>query len=261
MRIAIIQSNDAPDSQQAMVAWLTAGLDQAADAQLVIWPELALCGYDDAQRIRRLAITADSEQMSQIAALARRRQQTLVFGYAEQHGVQLFNAVRAIGPQGETLANYRKTHLWNGYEKALFTAGNRLQTFTLAGMRFGLLICYDLDFPELSRLYAQQGIDCLLCISATSPGYELIAHHLVPARAYENGYFVVFANRGDTQGAAPCIGMSRLAGPDGNTLAALAGAGAGIIAARLDVSIIQRWRQHHPLLADRHPQLYQLTGY
>ncbi|TCV98393.1 nitrilase-related carbon-nitrogen hydrolase [Biostraticola tofi] len=261
MRIGLVQVDDAPNGEAAIIPWMTAAIDRLPDAQMVIWPELALCGYDCPQRIRRQALARDGDTLRQIADLARRRRQTLVFGYAEQAGERLYNALCAIGPQGECLTNYRKIHLWSGYESALFTPGEDLQSFVLNEIRFGMAICYDLDFPELSRQYAQQGAACLLCISATTQGYELIPQQVVPTRAYENGYFVVFANRGDSHGPSPCIGMSRLAGPDGQPLAALAGAGAGTLITDLDISALKRWRQQHPGLQDRRSNAYHLADH
>lgn len=258
MRLAVVQVADSPATPQAILPWLTAAIDPLPQAQLILLPELALCGYQDAQQIARLALAADGEILRQIAALARERRQALVFGYAEQDGEKRYNAMCAISAEGEILANYRKTHLWGGHESALFSAGNRLQSFTLQGVQFGMVICYDLDFPEISRLYAQQGMTCLLCISATTQDYPVIPQQLVPARAYENGCFVAFANRGETQGDFPCVGMSRVVGPDGQPLGALPAAGAGAITVDMDMAQLQQWRQRHPALSDRRHDLYRL---
>ncbi|WP_050747881.1 nitrilase-related carbon-nitrogen hydrolase [Sodalis glossinidius] len=173
MRIGIIQTADAP----------------AAD--LLLLPELALCGYQHQDAIRRMA---------------RARRHALVFGYAESDGEARYNAMMAIDAQGNVCANYRKLHLWSGYEQALFRTGDRLTGFSLRGFRFGMAICYDLDFPELVRAQALTGMDCLLCISATTSGYDVVPRHVVPARAYENGCYIAFANRGDGDGAFACIG-------------------------------------------------------
>ncbi|KAB8309945.1 carbon-nitrogen hydrolase [Erwinia endophytica] len=261
MRIGLVQVADAPATPQDMVPWLAAALNPLPNAQLILLPELALCGYDCPQKINQMAISVDSKTMRHIAMLARERGQALVFGYAERAGERLYNAMCAISAQGEILANYRKTHLWSGYESALFTPGECLQIFTLQGMRFGMAICYDLDFPEISRLYAQHGMTCLLCISATTRDYALIPQQLVPARAYENGCFVAFANRGELQGNIPCVGMSRVVGPDGQPLAALPGAGTGTLSATVERAVLRQWRKRHPALAESRHRLYRLTDH
>lgn len=261
MRIALIQPDDAPDGKAAILPWLENALDQVAGAQVVIWPELALCGYSDPQRIRQQSLTPGGDTLQRISNLARQRGQSLIFGYAEQSGEQRYNSMCAISAQGEWLANYRKTHLWSGYESALFAPGDQAETFTLAGITFGMLICYDLDFPELSRQYAQRGVDCLLCISATSPGYDMIPLQVAPTRAYENGCFVVFANRGDNGGDFPCIGMSRLLAPGGRALDELVGAGAGVVTGEIDQAAIRDWRQLHPGLDDCRHDLYPLADH
>ncbi|MBT9431923.1 hypothetical protein JZM24_06840 [Candidatus Sodalis endolongispinus] len=180
----------------------------------------------------------------------------MVFGYAESDGEARYNAMLAIDAQGNVCANYRKIHLWSGYEQALFSAGDRLTGFSLQGFSFGMAICYDLDFPELVRAQALTGMDCLLCISATPSGYDVVPRHVVPARAYENGCYIAFANRSDGDGAFACIGQSRIVGPDGGILASAPAAGAFTLSATLDRQMLTRWRRLHPWATDRRHDQY-----
>lgn len=256
MKIGIAQVTGAPGGREEIVAWVRAALDGLADAELVMLPELALCGYDDPPRIRAMALAQDDAILRALAELARERRQALAFGYAEQADDGLYNALRVIDRHGRVLANYRKTHLWSGYETALFRPGERLVNVVLEGINFGLLICYDLDFPDAARFLAANGMDCLLCISATSVGYDVVPRHMVPARAYENGCYVAFANRGDEGGAFPCVGQSRVAGPDGTIIATAPCGGAAFITAEISPERVKAWRRNHPYLADRRTSLY-----
>ncbi|NDL64742.1 nitrilase-related carbon-nitrogen hydrolase [Acerihabitans arboris] len=256
MKIGIAQITGAPAGRGGIADWVRAAMDALPDADMIMLPELALCGYDDPDRIQRMALAQGDATLQALAELAREKQQALVFGYAERGAEGLYNALRLIDRHGRVLANYRKTHLWSGYETALFRPGNRLVNVVLEGLNFGLLICYDLDFPEAARALAANGMDCLLCISATSAGYDVVPRHTVPARAYENGCYVVFANRGDTGGAFPCVGQSRLAGPDGAIVATAPSGGAAFITADISLETLSAWRLNHPYIADRRADLY-----
>ncbi|WP_413736477.1 nitrilase-related carbon-nitrogen hydrolase [Sodalis sp. RH21] len=256
MKLGLAQITGAPESEDEMIGWVRVAMDALPAADLVVLPELALCGYDDPARIRRLALAQGEATLAKLAALAREKRQALAFGYAERGAAGLYNAMQVIDPLGRVLANYRKTHLWSGYETALFRPGDGLVSFGLAGLRFGMLICYDLDFPEAARAQAIGGLDCLLCISATTAGYDVVPRHVVPARAYENGCFVAFVNRGDTTGAFPCIGQSRLAGPDGGSITASANDGAAYLTGEIDVQKLRDWRRRHDYFADRRADLY-----
>lgn len=250
MKIGIVQTADAPAEIAAIPDWLDGALAAAAAADLLLLPELALCGYQHQDAVRRLSLPQSGETLRRLAALARGRRQALAFGYAEQCGDERYNAMMAIDAQGNVCANYRKIHLWSGYEQALFRPGDRLAGFQLHGFRFGMAICYDLGFPELVRAQALAGMDCLLCISATTRGYDVVPRHVVPARAYENGCYIAFANRGDGDGPFACIGQSRIVGPDGGIVASAPAAGAFTLSATLDRQSLARWRRQHPWPAD-----------
>lgn len=256
MKIGIAQVVGAPAGIDDILDWVGALMDSLPDAELIVLPELALCGYNDPERVRRMALTRDGATMDALARLARERQQALAFGYAERDAAKLYNTLGVIDRHGRALAHYRKTHLWSGYETALFRPGERLVNVTLEGINFGLLICYDLDFPEAARALAANGMHCLLCVSATSVGYDVVPRHTVPARAYENGCYVAFANRGDGSGAFACVGQSRVAGPDGAIIATAPADGAAAITVDISLDRLNQWRQMHPYLAERRTDLY-----
>ncbi len=129
------------------------------------------------------------------------------------------------------LAHYRKIQLFGEMERASFRAGEDLPpVFELGGRRFGLLICYDIEFPEHARGLARRGAQAILVPTANPSGYEHVQRLLVPARACENGVFVAYANYCGTDQGLRFGGGSVIAGPDGAALASSGTAPALLIA-------------------------------
>ncbi|CAM5504952.1 Aliphatic amidase [Streptomyces glaucescens] len=94
----------------------------------------------------------------------------------------------------------------------------------LDGLRIGLMICYDVEFPENIRAHALAGTDLLLVPTAQMHPFQFVAEHLVPVRAFENQMYVAYVNRVGAEDEFEFVGLSTLAGPDGApaTLAARA---------------------------------------
>ncbi|WP_322899858.1 nitrilase-related carbon-nitrogen hydrolase, partial [Actinacidiphila rubida] len=158
---------------------------------------------------------------------------------------------------GAELVVYRKAHLFGDYERTAFTPGDRpLAQATVDGVRVGLLICYDVEFPEAVRAHALAGTELLLVPTALMRPYEFVPQVLVPARAYENGMHVAYANRCGPEGEFDFAGLSCLAGPDG-TVRARAGAGPELLVASVDPEAVRAARAETPYLADRRPELYR----
>lgn len=259
LRIAIAQTDQAPESHEAALSLLRRAMDTAPDANLLVLPELALCGYGDGERIRRLAAPIGSAFIADVQALARDAGIGLIFGYAELEDQTRYNSALAIGPDGGILGNYRKVNLWGTHERGLFRAGEPSPVLRFGAMSLGLLICYDLEFPEAARDLVLRGADTLVVISATSRPYEVVPNALVPARGYETGSYVIYANRAGVDGAFTFIGSSRVTAPDGSVLAAAPVDRAAIIRAEISPEVVERWRSGHDYLRDRRPDLYTLA--
>lgn len=244
------------------------GLDDAAararalGAQILVCPEMGLTGYAiGAERVRALAEPADGALAQAVAATAQRHGVAIVYGYAEHnpHG-KPFNAVQAIGPDGQSLARYRKTHLYGAMDRAQFSVGDAAsQVFAWRGWRLGLLICYDVEFPETVRLLALQGVDAVLVPTANMAAFDEVPNLLVPARACENRVFVAYANACGQESDTHYGGLSTVAGATGAVLAR-AGRGEELLCVTLDPSTLAAARRHN-YLEDRRSGLYgPLTG-
>jgi predicted amidohydrolase len=229
------------------------------DADLVVTAEMSATGYHIGARTHELAEPADGPTAARMSALARETGVALAYGYPESDGEHVHNSVQLVDAAGRRLANYRKTHLFGDLDKAWFTPGDEaVVQADLGGVRIGLLICYDVEFPELVRAHALAGTELLVVPTALMHPYELVADTLVPARAYESQLFVAYANRCDTERELTYCGRSCVVAPTGAVLAR-AGAGPELIAADVTRAALLASRAENTHLADRRPELYRGT--
>ncbi|WP_370966836.1 carbon-nitrogen hydrolase family protein [Amycolatopsis sp. cg9] len=249
MRVAI---------HQGPFAELPAAL-AGTDADLVVTAEMSTTGYHIGARTHELAEPADGPIARRMSALARETGVALAYGYPESDGAQVHNSVQLVDAAGRRLANYRKTHLFGDLDKAWFTPGGEaVVQADLGGLRIGLLICYDVEFPELVRAHALAGTELLVVPTALMSPYELVADTLVPARAYESQLFVAYANRCDTERELTYCGRSCVVAPTGEVLAR-AGSGPELVHADVTREALAASRLENTHLADRRPELYRGT--
>jgi len=156
---------------------------------------------------------------------ARRHGTALVVGAAirESAGApQMANAALCIDEEGDFAAIYRKVHLF-GAEKRLFSPGDEYVVVTLAGVAVGLLVCYDLDFPEAARTVAAAGADLLVTVSANMDPYAADHALYARARAVENRIPHVYVNAVGQEGRLRFCGGSTVADMAGRAVAELPG--------------------------------------
>jgi predicted amidohydrolase len=168
----------------------------------------------------------------------------------------VYNSAALFDAAGRPLLNHRKLHLWGEAERSVFAAGDRLAVARLDGLRVGLLICYDLEFPEAARALALEGADLILTPTALPAGTDPIPRIVVPARAWENQLYVAYANRCGQEAGLTYLGQSTVAAPDAAILGR-AGEGEEMLVADLDRDRLQASRAENPYLADRRPGVYR----
>lgn len=220
------------------------------DVDLLLTPELYLSGYNVGDLIRTRAEPQDGPSARLVAEIARECSVAIAYGYPEKSEEGIFNSCLVIGPDGETLANHRKLHLPSDYEKRYFEGADRVTTFDYRGWRFGIAVCYDVEFPETARACALQGAAVMLAPTALTKEWTVVARALIPTRAFENGLFVAYANFSGQEGDLAYLGESRIHDPRGEALA-VAGAEEEVIVAELDPDAIPNARARLPYLADR----------
>lgn len=221
MRVAVAQLASQPGQVDANTDEALHALTQAADlgADLAVFPELFLCGYD-IEGIRhdpsRHAVSLDGPQVARIAEVSCRKGISAVIGACVATAAGgLANAALVFDRQGTLVDVYGKAHLWDG-ERRVFAPGDHLKVFVVAEFRIGLAICYDAGFPEHARALALAGAQLIVCPSAFAVGDEHRRYHLYfPMRALENTVFVIAVNAVGSQGGLDLFGESLVCAPDG----------------------------------------------
>lgn len=264
MRIALYQGPAGPNLPAQNLARLEHWATEAArcGADLVVFPEMFLSGYNiGAQAAQALAHAPDGEAPARVAAIARRNSIAIAYGYPEAGPAgAVYNAAQLVDGQGQRLIDYRKAHLFGDLDRAMFSAGDGgFPVATLNGWKLGLLICYDVEFPEAVRHLALNGAELVLVPTANMAGFELVAEVTVRARAYENGCYLAYANYCGEEAGLHYCGLSSLCGPGGEQLA-IAGTEEALLVADLDRQHLHATRIATPYLADRRNDLYGRHG-
>jgi predicted amidohydrolase len=258
MRTALLQSSGRPGSvvENLKVLDEAAGRAAAAGAGLLVAPEMFLTGYAIGADVHRLAEPADGDSADAVSEIASRHGVAIVYGYPERAGETVFNSAQLISANGARLANYRKTHLFGCFEQGWFTPGDEpVVQAELDGLRIGLMICYDVEFPENVRAHALAGTDLLVVPTAQMHPFQFVAESVVPVRAFENQMYVAYVNRVGQEGEFEFVGLSTLAGPDG-IARTRAGRGEELVVADADPAFLAASREANPYLKDRRPGLY-----
>ncbi|MFE5398823.1 carbon-nitrogen hydrolase family protein [Streptomyces sp. NPDC056568] len=258
MRTALLQSSGRPGSTAENLTVLDEAARRAAAAGsgLLVTAELFLTGYAIGDAVAALAEPADGDAADAVAEIAGRHGLAVAYGYPERAGADVFNSVQLISADGTRLANYRKTHLFGCFEREHFTPGGEsVVQARLDGVTVGLMICYDVEFPENVRAHALAGTDLLLVPTAQMHPFQFVAESVVPVRAFENQMYVAYVNRVGQEGEFEFVGLSALAGPDG-TVRGRAGRAEELVLADVDPVLLAASREANPYLKDRRPGLY-----
>ena len=147
------------------------------------------------------------------------------------------------------IADHRKLVIPPGIEPDYFSPGERATLFDLGGVRFAILICYDAEFPEPARHAALAGAHCLLVPTALRDMWGVVAHKMMPTRAFENGVYLVYSNHAGVEGDHRYLGASCISSPVGGDVAR-AGEGEEVIAADLDPARVAAAQARLPYLRD-----------
>lgn len=251
MRVALYQTTSPAGDIPAGFEALELALQGAADAgvDMLVLPELFLPGYN---AVIEVAPEGWMEVLPRISAMCKAHGVALSLGLSEYAGGTVYNSAYAIGCDGEILARYRKVQLWGPREHALFTPGEQLITFDYLGTRFGLVICYDVEFPEHIRALANAGVTVVLCPTANMAPFINVCTIQVPGRALESGITIVYANYTGSEGDLDYVGHSVIAGPDGYPLAAK-GMGEGLLSADIPSGLLENDIPFSTQLADYRP--------
>ncbi|MEX2460353.1 MAG: carbon-nitrogen family hydrolase [Paenibacillaceae bacterium] len=240
---------------------LTIMLEDAMKAErkpdVIIFPEMWNTGYALAE-IQHLADENGERTKRLISRFCQEHQVNIIAGsIAEKTSNEVKNTVYVFNRQGELTAHYSKIHLFRLMdEEKHLTSGDQIGRMEIEGIPAGVMICYDIRFPELARKLALDGVK-ILFVPAEWPHPRL--HHwrtLLMARAIENQMFVVACNRVGVSGKAEFFGHSMIIDPWGEIVAE-GGEQEELITASLQLSDVDHVRQKIPVFEDRRPEIYK----
>ncbi len=190
-------------------------------AEIIIFPELFLTGYQLSQGdMKRLAEEKGGASFQELSAAAQEAGIAVVYGYPEvdesSGGKLYYNSAQLIDKDGRSLLNHRKVHIWlvddDLNPEAVFTPGDQFSVVECCGLKVGLLVCYDVEFPESVRALALRGAQLVAVPTAIVPGsgFHGIVNHMIPSRAMENQVYVAYSNHtgGDFCGGSVCCDPS-----------------------------------------------------
>lgn len=234
--------------------------DAMADSpDVVVLPETFSTGFFPRENLMSLCDQNGEDTKRRFCSLARELGVNLVAGsVANARDGKIYNTAFVFDRAGAVVAEYDKTHLFSHMgEHEFFERGDHLSHFTLDGVPCGILICYDLRFPELARSLALREMNLLFAVSQWPAARTYHLRTLCAARAIENQTFLALCNSCGTAGETVYGGSSAILDPWGTVLAE-AGAGETRITADCDMGVISGIRNSINVFADRRAGLYEL---
>jgi predicted amidohydrolase len=218
MRALLAQVDPVPGVPAAGAARIAEELAAHEDADLAIFPELHLGGYD-LSRLDETALTLEDPVIGRVREAAERSGTAVVTGFAERlDDGRPANAALVVDERGEIAAVYRKANLF-GREADAFEPGGELVVADAAGAALGLLICFDVEFPEPARALARSGAGVLVTVAANMAPY-FADHELASrARALDNRRPHLYVNRVGAEDGESFVGGTRAIASDGSVIA------------------------------------------
>lgn len=233
---------------------------------LIVFPELVTSGNELGLRFTDMAQRVPGPTVNLIAKRANEYGVHVAFGMVTKERVEsvLYNSAIVIGPEGDLVEIYNKVHL-RGEERMAFREGFKIPVIDTEFGSIGLMIGYDLAFPEVSRALTLEGAE-VICVLANWEASNIDEWKtFLRARAYENAVFMVGANRVGEDITLTFGGESMIVGPRGEIHASLAGETdaesgeplEGYITARIDLDEVRRNREEYQMIQNRQPTVYK----
>jgi predicted amidohydrolase len=230
-------------------------------ADLIVFPELSLTGYTIRDQIYEFAETIPGSSTTIVENIARKARKYIIFGMpelSEKTQATIYNTAVLVGPEG-FIGKYRKMYLPMHSvfeEKRYFRHGCQAATYDTELGKIGLIICYDIFFPEVSRLTRLNGAQLIVCISASPAVRRTFFEILTAARAIENTAFLAYVNLVGTEEGLQFWGGSRLVGPQGKVLVKAKYDEEDFVIGEVDYSKIRPVEAFVPTLRDLRPELF-----
>jgi omega-amidase len=262
MKLGISQINCTPGDIEANLDKITQFtlLAKNTNCEVVVFPEMVDTGYNMAT-IKNDAKTWEEKPFKHLQQNARFNNMNIICGISEKEGNKIFNSIAAIDQQGELIGKYRKTHLaayppFNEHNS--ISPGNSLEIIPFGEFKIGLMICYDLRFPEIARSLSLKGANVLLLCSAWPFPRLIHWETLIRARAIENQAYFIAANRIGSVGRTTFCGSSRIVDPYGVVVSSAAENRETLIVGEISKQTVFDVREQMPIFSHRREDLYEL---
>jgi len=265
LKVALAQISCKREDKTENIRKIERNVERASKegADLVVFPELSLTGYLLRDQIYELAETIPGQSTDILENLAKKTGTHIVFGMPELSGktqATVYNTAVLIGPNG-LIGKYRKMYLPTHSvfeEKRYFRPGYQTAAFETEIGKIGLIICYDIFFPEVTRLTRLKGAQLIVCISASPATRRAFFETLTTARAIENTAFMAYVNLVGIEDGLQFWGGSRLIGLNGKILVKTRYDEEDLAIGEVNYSDIRPIETFVPTLKDLRPELFDM---
>ncbi len=239
---------------------------KAQGAAMICFPEMNITGYTSRSEIQAVAEPIPGPISRRLCRMAAGEEIVILAGMAECDSEdRIYVSHLVVEPSGK-ISVYRKLHIAPP-EKGVYSPGETIPLFDVEGVVFGIQLCYDAHFPELSTLMTQRGADVLFMPHASPRGtpedkYRSWSRHL-PARAFDNSLYVIACNQsGVNANGLRFPGIAMVIDPSGNVVDKDLSDREGLIVADLSAAALDRVRSHKMrfFFPNRRPGLYHREG-
>ncbi len=224
---------------------------------LVVFPEMVDTGYN-MDVINQHASSWDEKHTNApynyIKKAGKENKIHIICNISERENDKIYNSTLIVNPAGEIIGKYRKNHLADYpplNEGSCITPGQNLELIEINNIKFGLLTCYDLRFPEISRALVLKGADVLVLCSAWPFPRLIHWNTLIRARAIENQVYFIASNRVGKDGSVTFCGSSRIVDPYGVIITSASENYESFISATIDIKFIKTVRENIPVFNHR----------
>jgi len=263
IKVALAQMSckvgDKTHNIRAMATYIKKAKKQKAD--VILFPELSVTGYVTKDRTYELAETIPGPSTKKIEKLAKENQIHVIHGMIEKSAKAkgiVYNTAVLTSPYG-VIGQYRKMYLPTHSvfeEKRYFRQGYETPMFDTPIGKVGIIICYDIFFPEIARLLRLKGTEIIACISASPSVRRNYFEILTAARALENTAYVAYVNLVGIEDGLQFWGGSRVIAPNGQIIAQAKYDEEDLILGTIDYTDIPRTETFVPTLRDLRPELF-----
>ena len=274
LSVAVVQMKPGLAKMQDNLTEMTEMIRKIATSQpvdIIVFPELSVTGFEGGQRFAQMAQRVPGAVTNIIGQTANEFGVHVLIGMAIKRDVEtvLYNAGVLIGPEGEPEGEYRKVHL-QADERLVFRPGNDIKPIETEVGIVGIMLGWDLAFPEVARNLVLRGAEVILLPAAWERKQIDIWRTLLTARAYENDVFIAAANRIGEEPSYVFGGQSAILAPGGDPLAVIEDTTTeteegeiitepeeGYAVVRLDMDAVRRRREETQSIMARQPKTYR----